>query len=66
MADIQTEKAFQKQDGINSYSTYQLFGEKVPTKKISKKKDNKTVKKEKKNETCKIFQKSWIRFFNSK
>ena len=48
MADIQTEKAYQKQDGINSYSTYQLFGEKVPTKKISKKKDNKTVKKEKK------------------
>ena len=34
MADIQTEKAFQKQDGINTYNKYLLFGAEQPTKKV--------------------------------
>jgi hypothetical protein len=37
MADIQTEKAFQKQDGINTYNKYLLMNVDVPTKKVGKK-----------------------------
>ena len=38
MADIQTEKAFKKQDGLNLYNKYLLYGEEVPTKTVVKKK----------------------------
>ena len=34
MADIQVEKAFQKQDGIDNYNKYLLYGIEVPKKKI--------------------------------
>ena len=30
MADIQTEKAFRKQDGLNLYNKYLLYGEQLP------------------------------------
>ena len=37
MADIQTEKAFQKQDGISGMNKYLLFNLDNPTRKVSKK-----------------------------
>ena len=33
MADIQTEKAYQKQDGLNISNKYLLFGEALPKRK---------------------------------
>ena len=45
MADIQTFKAYQKQDGINTYNVYNLFGVEAPKAKVSVKKDNETIKK---------------------
>eukprot|EP00178_Gracilaria_changii_P001625 TRINITY_DN1228_c1_g2_i1.p1 TRINITY_DN1228_c1_g2~~TRINITY_DN1228_c1_g2_i1.p1 ORF type:complete len:181 (+),score=13.28 TRINITY_DN1228_c1_g2_i1:3-545(+) len=45
MADVQTEKAYQKQDGINTYNKYSLLGVEQPTKSKTVKKDNQTVKK---------------------
>ena len=44
MADIQTEKAFKKQDGLNLYNKYLLYGEEVPTKTVVKKKKDQAVK----------------------
>ena len=44
MADIQTEKAFKKQDGLNIYNKYLLYGEEVPTKKVVKKKKGVSIK----------------------
>ena len=38
MADIQTEKAFRKQDGLNNYNKYLLYGEAQPTRKTVRKK----------------------------
>ena len=38
MADIQTEKSYQKQDGLNNYNKYLLYGEEQPKRKVSKKK----------------------------
>ena len=38
MADIQTEKAFRKQDGLNLYNKYLLYQEAQPTKTVVKKK----------------------------
>ena len=43
MADIQTEKAFKKQEGINLYNKYLLYQEEVPTKTVVKKKKDQTV-----------------------
>ena len=37
MADIQTEKSYQKQDGLNNYNKYLLYGESQPTRKVLKK-----------------------------
>ena len=37
MADIQIEKAYQKQDGINALNKHLLFGVEQPTKKVTKK-----------------------------
>src|SRR5690348_6900224 len=45
MAEIQTLKAYQKQDGINTYNKYLLFGVEQPKAKISVKKANETTKK---------------------
>jgi len=44
MTDVQTEKAFQKQDGINTYNKYTLLGIEPPTKSKTVKKDNTTTK----------------------
>ena len=40
MADIQTEKAFQKQEGLNISNKYILFGDELPKKNVSKKVKN--------------------------
>ncbi len=48
MADIQTEKAFQKQSGLNNYNKYLLYAEPQPIRKTVKKKKGKTIKKERK------------------
>ncbi len=38
MADIQTEKAFQKQNGLNNYNKYLLYEEALPQRKTVRKK----------------------------
>ena len=48
MADIQTEKAFQKQSGLNNYNKYLLYAEPQPIRKTVKKKERKNNKKRKK------------------
>ncbi len=45
MADIQTEKAFRKQDGLNNYNKYLFNGEAQPTRKTVRKKKETAVKK---------------------
>ena len=45
MADTQHEKAFQKQDGINTYNKYLLYGVEQPRKTKSLRKNNVTIKK---------------------
>ena len=58
MADIQTEKAFRKQDGLNLYNKYLLYGEKQPMKTvIKKKKEGSTKKKTMKMKTVRYFKK---------
>ena len=58
MADIQTEKAFKKQEGINLYNKYLLYQEEVPTKTVVKKKKDQTVKrKAKKMKKIRYFKK---------
>jgi small subunit ribosomal protein S11e len=44
MADLQTERAFQKQDGINLYNKYHLYGVEVPKKKVTFRRNNVTHK----------------------
>ncbi len=44
MADIQTHKAYQKQDGMNTYNKYLLFGVEQPKAKVSIKRNNVTTK----------------------
>jgi small subunit ribosomal protein S11e len=44
MADVQTHKAYQKQDGINTYNKYLLFGVDQPKRKVSLRKNNVTTK----------------------
>jgi hypothetical protein len=53
MTDIQTEKSFQKQDGININNKYLLFGDELPSKSLITKLKN--AQKKKKNESNKIF-----------
>ena len=48
MTDIQTEKAFQKQDGININNKYLLFGDELPSKSLITKLKNAQKKKRKK------------------
>ena len=58
MADIQTEKAFRKQDGLNLYNKYLLYGEKQPMKTVvKKKKEGSTKKKTMKMKTVRYFKK---------
>ncbi|MCQ2820981.1 MAG: 30S ribosomal protein S17 [archaeon] len=45
MADIQIEKAYQKQDGINGMNQYLLFNTEAPKHKIMKKNKSGTTKK---------------------
>jgi small subunit ribosomal protein S11e len=45
MADIQTHKAYQKQDGLNTYNKYFLYGVEQPRYKVSSKRNNATVTK---------------------
>jgi hypothetical protein len=45
MTDIQTEKAFQKQGGLNLYNKYLLYGEEQPKRKTVRKKKGVKVKK---------------------
>lgn len=44
MTDVQIEKAYQKQDGINSYNKYLLNNVEQPTKSKTVKKENGTTK----------------------
>ena len=46
MAEHQTERAFQKQSGINTNNQYLLYGLDQPTKKVSFKKNGKTIKRQ--------------------
>ena len=63
MADIQTEKAFQKQDGINTYNKYRLLGAEQPTKKVGKKKNGVVTKKNaKKMSAIRYFRKVGLCF----
>ena len=48
MTDIQIEKAFQRQDGINTYNKYLLNNVEQPSKNKTVKKENNIVKKKKK------------------
>ena len=45
MTDVQTQKAFQKQDGINTMNKYLLHNVEQPTKSKTVKKDNNVIKK---------------------
>ena len=45
MADIQTEKAFRKQDGLNNFNKYLLYGEAQPQRKTVRKKKGTVIKK---------------------
>ena len=63
MADIQTEKAFKKQDGLNLYNKYLLYGETQPTKTVVKKKKGMTTKrKSKKMKAVRYFKKVGLGF----
>ena len=63
MADIQTEKAFRKQDGLNLYNKYLLYGEAQPTKTVVKKKKGVTTKrKARKMKTIRYFKKVGLGF----
>ena len=48
MADIQTEKAFQKQDGINGMNKYLLFNLENPKHKVTKKTKSGSIKRDSK------------------
>ena len=61
MADIQTEKAYQKQSGLNNYNKYLLYGEELPKRKTVSKKRKKIKKKNKKNQIRKIKKKEIIK-----
>ena len=48
MADIQTEKAYQKQSGLNNYNKYLLYQEELPKRKTVRKKKGVKVKRQEK------------------
>lgn len=63
MADIQTEKAFQKQDGINTYAKYNLFNMDIPTRKVRIKKGKRvTTKISKRMNAVRYFKKVGLGF----
>mmetsp|Transcript_23117 Transcript_23117/g.24057 ORF Transcript_23117/g.24057 Transcript_23117/m.24057 type:complete len:181 (+) Transcript_23117:34-576(+) len=63
MTDVQTEKAFQKQDGINTYNKYLLNNVEQPTKSKTIKKENQTTKKRtKKMSAVRYFKKVGLGF----
>ena len=63
MADIQTEKAFRKQDGLNLYNEYLLYGKDQPTKKVVKKKKERSIKRRaKKMKVVRYFKKVGLGF----
>ena len=56
MTDIQTQKAFQKQGGLNLYNKYLLCREeKAKMKNCKKKERSKAKKRSKKNERSQIY-----------
>jgi small subunit ribosomal protein S11e len=63
MADVQTEKAFQQQQGINTYNKFLLYGVEQPKKKITSKKDNvTTVRHARKMNAVRYFKKVGLGF----
>jgi small subunit ribosomal protein S11e len=63
MEEHQTEKAFQKQLGINTKNQYLLYGVEQPTKKVSVKKNGVTAKRQsKKMNTVRYFKKVGLGF----
>jgi small subunit ribosomal protein S11e len=63
MADIQTHKAYQKQDGINTYNQYLLYGVEQPRKKVTVKRNNVTTTKlSRKMNTMRYFKKVGLGF----
>lgn len=63
MADVQQQKAFQKQEGINSLNKYLLHNVALPTKSKTIKKDNKSIKrKSKKMNAIRYFKKVGLGF----
>jgi small subunit ribosomal protein S11e len=63
MTDVQTEKGFQKQDGMNLFNKYILQGIAQPTKSKTIKKENVTTKKQsKKMNTVRYFKKVGLGF----
>lgn len=62
MADIQTEKAFQKQDGININNKYLLYGDSLPTRKVVKKKKAVQKKVQKRMKAIRYFKKVGLGF----
>ena len=63
MADIQTEKAFQKQSGLNNYNKYLLYAEEQPKRKVIKKRKGQKVKKEaKRMKAIRYFKKVGLGF----
>lgn len=63
MADVQTEKAFQKQGGINAFNKYLLNNVEQPTKsKTIKKENNTTKKRSKKMNAVRYFKKVGLGF----
>lgn len=58
MADIQTHKSYQKQDGMNGTNKYALYGIDPPKRKLTSKKNNTTV--------CKMTRKmNAVRYFKN-
>lgn len=63
MADIQAEKAFQKQDGLNIYKKNILFGLEAPTRRKAQKKGKRVTKKNAKiMKTVRYFKKVGLGF----
>jgi small subunit ribosomal protein S11e len=63
MADIQNQKAYQQQSGINTYNKFLLYGIEQPKKKITSKKDNvTTVRHARKMNAVRYFKKVGLGF----
>lgn len=62
MTDVQVEKAFQKQDGINTYNKYLLNNVEQPTKSKTIKKENTIKKRSRKMNSVRYFKKVGLGF----